>query len=56
MDGDGKGNNYLILVAVIAAIALLYWLATAFVDWDKTQTCVGFGKRDCTPRIELNNG
>lgn len=55
-DGKGNGGNYLALVAVIAAIALLYWLASAFFDWDKTQTCVGYGKRDCSPRIELNNG
>jgi hypothetical protein len=58
MEDDGKGNrgNYLALVAVIVAIALLYWLASAFFDWDKTQTCVGFSKRNCSPRIELNNG
>jgi len=58
-DGDdqrgGRGNSYIGLFAVIAGIALAYWLATTFVDWNKTQECVGYGKRNCEPRIELHN-
>ena len=49
-----QGNPYLGLFAVIAGIALAYWLATTFVDWNKTQECVGYGKRNCGPRIELH--
>ena len=54
-DGGGShGNRYLGLFAVIAGIALAYWLATTFVVWNKTQECVGYGKRNCGPRIELH--
>ena len=48
-------SSYLVIVAVVAGVALLYWLATTFYDWDKTQACVGYGKRNCGERIELNH-
>lgn len=55
-DNGGQDRSpYLALLAVVGAIALLYWLASAFFDWNKTQTCVGFGKRNCTPVIQLQN-
>ncbi|HXQ67112.1 MAG TPA: hypothetical protein VN980_11100 [Alphaproteobacteria bacterium] len=54
-DDDAQGrSSYLAIIAVIVGIGLLYWLASAFIDWNKTQECVGYGKRDCAPRIELN--
>lgn len=46
--------DYLVLVAVITGVALFYWLAILFVDWDRIQTCVTMGKRTCNPIIELN--
>jgi hypothetical protein len=52
-DSSG-GTSYLVIVVVIAAVVLVYWLASAFFDWNKTQECVGVGKRNCAPRIELN--
>ncbi|HYB11624.1 MAG TPA: hypothetical protein VEJ16_18350 [Alphaproteobacteria bacterium] len=54
--GGGKQRgSYLGLLAAIAGIALVYWLATVFVDWNKTQECVGYGKRNCGPNIELHD-
>ena len=54
-DDDAQGrSSYLAIIAVIVGIGLLYWLASAFIDWNKTQECVGYGKRDCAPSIELN--
>ncbi len=52
-DGKGGRSSYLVLIAVIAGVALLWWLANLFYDWNKTQACVGYGKRNCAPRIEL---
>lgn len=51
LDRDG---SYRILLAVLAGVALVYWLAVRFVDWDRVQTCVTMGKRNCIPPIELN--
>ncbi|HLI11258.1 MAG TPA: hypothetical protein VKY65_06620 [Alphaproteobacteria bacterium] len=51
-DGQGGGSPLTIL-AVIAGVALLYWLATSFVEWNKVQSCVGYGGRNCAPRIDL---
>ena len=53
--GGGQGGSYLGLLAVVAGIALVYWLATVFVDWNKTQECVGYGKRNCGSNIELHD-
>lgn len=50
-DRDG---SYRILIAVLAGVALVYWLAVRFVDWDRVQTCVTMGKRNCVPPLELN--
>lgn len=51
LDRDG---SYRILLAVLVGVALVYWLAVRFVDWDRVQTCVTMGKRNCIPPIELN--
>lgn len=50
-DRDG---SYRILIAVLVGVALVYWLAVRFVDWDRIQTCVTMGKRNCVPPLELN--
>jgi hypothetical protein len=39
--------NWLVLVAVIGGIGLFVWLFLAFLDWNKLQTCVSEGRRDC---------
>lgn len=52
--GKRGGSSYIGLVAVIVGIVLFYWLATIFVDWNKTQECVGYGGRNCSPRIPLD--
>src|SRR6516225_5534504 len=51
LDRDG---SYRILIAVLVGVALVYWLAVRFVDWDRIQTCVTMGKRNCVPPLELN--
>ena len=51
LDRDG---SYRILIAVMVGVALVYWLAVRFVDWDRIQTCVTMGKRNCVPPLELN--
>jgi hypothetical protein len=51
---SGGRTDYLILAAVIVGVALFYWLAILFVDWDRVQTCVTMGLRTCNPTIELN--
>lgn len=53
-DGPDGRSSYLAILAVIGGIVLLYWLATVFVDWNATQACIGYGKRNCAPRIEMN--
>jgi hypothetical protein len=50
----GRRADYLILAAVIVGVALFYWLAILFVDWDRVQTCVTMGLRTCNTIIELN--
>ena len=58
--GSGQGprssilREYLMLLVVLVGVALFYWLSVQFTDWDRIQTCVTMGKRNCTPRIELN--
>ena len=47
-------REYLMLLIVLIGVALFYWLSVLFSDWDKIQTCVTMGKRNCTPPIELN--
>lgn len=47
-------SPYIGLIAVIVGIVLFYWLASVFVDWNKTQECVGYGGRNCSPRILLD--
>lgn len=47
-------GNYLILLTVMLGIALFYWLAISFVDWNRLLTCLSYGKRNCVPAIELN--
>ena len=47
-------REYLMLAAVLLGVALFYWLSVQFTDWDRIQTCVTMGKRNCTPPIELN--
>jgi hypothetical protein len=47
-------REYLMLLIVLVGVALFYWLSVQFTDWDRIQTCVTMGKRNCTPRIELN--
>lgn len=49
-----REGSYRILIAVLAGVALVYWLAVRFVDWDRIQTCVTMGKRNCVPPLELN--
>jgi hypothetical protein len=51
----GANRSYLGLLAVIVGVGLLYWLVTVFMDWNKEQTCAGYGMRSCTPRIDLTN-
>ena len=46
--------DYVILAVVIVGVALFYWLAILFVDWDRVQTCVTMGLRTCNPIIELD--
>jgi hypothetical protein len=54
-DGAPGGiRDYLVLLGVIVGVALFYWLAVLFVDWDRVQTCVTMGKRTCVPPIELD--
>ncbi len=47
-------REYAVLLAVLVGVALFYWLSVRFAEWDKIQTCVTMGKRNCTPPIELN--
>ncbi|HLI11257.1 MAG TPA: hypothetical protein VKY65_06615 [Alphaproteobacteria bacterium] len=47
-------RSYLILLLVGVGVALFYWLATAFVDWDRVQSCVTLGHRNCVPSIPLD--
>ena len=51
----GGRGDYLILAAVIVGVALFYWLAILFVDWDRVLTCVTMGLRTCNPIIQLNS-
>ena len=58
--GGGAGprssllREYFLLFLVLVGVALFYWLSVRFSDWDRIQTCVTMGKRNCTPPIELN--
>jgi len=47
-------REYLMLLVVLIGVALFYWLSVQFSDWDRIQTCVTMGKRNCVPPIELN--
>ena len=47
-------REYLMLLLVLLGIAFCYRLVEAFFDWDRIQTCVTMGLRNCTPAIELN--
>ena len=47
-------REYLLLLLVLLGVGLFYWLSVQFTDWDRIQTCVTMGKRNCTPPIELN--
>lgn len=53
--GEGS-RRYLALLAVIVGVALLYWLTTVFIDWNRMQACLGYGQRSCAPTIQLNDG
>ena len=48
-------RGYLVLLAVLVGVGLLYWLATVFADWNKVQTCVSYGGRNCAPRVDITN-
>jgi hypothetical protein len=50
-DNDGQRRSWLALAAVAGGVGLMIWLTFAFLDWNKLQTCVGEGRRDCAPRI-----
>jgi hypothetical protein len=47
-------RNYLVLFATFVGVALVYWLAILFVDWDRIQSCTFMGKRNCIPPLELD--
>jgi hypothetical protein len=48
-------RDYLVLLAVCAGVALAYWLAVSFLEWNDLFTCVTMGKRGCLPPIELHH-
>ncbi|HUC61084.1 MAG TPA: hypothetical protein VMF53_03940 [Alphaproteobacteria bacterium] len=48
-------RDYLVLLAVFAGVALAYWLAVSFLEWNDLITCVTMGKRGCLPPIELHH-
>jgi hypothetical protein len=48
-------RDYLVLLAVFAGVALAYWLAVSFLEWNDLFTCVTMGKRGCLPPIELHH-
>jgi hypothetical protein len=50
-ENDSQRRNWLVLVAVVGGIGLLIWLTFAFLDWNKLQTCLGEGRRNCAERI-----
>ncbi|HZS81358.1 MAG TPA: hypothetical protein VFA50_00690 [Stellaceae bacterium] len=47
-------KNYLVLVLVLIAAALLGEFVFAFADWNKTQACATAGGRNCAPRVMLS--
>lgn len=48
---NGTRVSWLVLAAVIGGIALFVWLFLAFLDWNKLQTCLSEGRRNCAERI-----
>ncbi|HUC61085.1 MAG TPA: hypothetical protein VMF53_03945 [Alphaproteobacteria bacterium] len=50
-----RGNPFIVLLAVLVGVGLLYWFTTAFIDWNNMQTCVSYGGHNCSPRVPLNN-
>lgn len=51
-DQSERPTNWLVLAAVIGGVALLVWLFLAFLDWNKLQTCLSEGRRNCAPQTE----
>jgi hypothetical protein len=50
-ENDRQRRNWLALAAVVGGIGLLIWLTLAFLDWNKLQTCVSEGRRNCAERV-----
>ncbi len=48
-------RNLVTLGVVVLGVALLYWLVTLFIDWNKMQTCLSYGGHNCTPTMQLND-
>jgi hypothetical protein len=53
-DDEGGGSSYVVLIAVVLGVGLFYWLASTFFEWNKVQICVGYGRRNCTPAIQID--
>jgi hypothetical protein len=51
----GVVRDYLVLLAVFVGVALAYWLAVSFLEWNDLITCVTMGKRGCIPPIDLHH-
>ena len=44
---EGGTPLYLVIAGVIVAAVLLAWFALEFADWNKQQSCILSGRRNC---------